>query len=84
MTNPKSFEDVDFWVQQLLSETPSELPKILLGNKSDLSPQVSEKEALKKANQYGMKFFICSAKENKNIKQSFRLLAQLTVQFVSG
>jgi GTPase SAR1 family protein len=75
MTNPKSFEDVDFWVQQLLSETSYELPKILLGNKSDLSQQVSEKEALKKADQYGMKLFICSAKENRNIEQSFRLLA---------
>ena len=46
ITNPKSLEDCRFWFKQLSVHCGDDIPKVLIGNKSDMLKEMSDKEQL--------------------------------------
>eukprot|EP01121_Diplochlamys_sp_Union-15-3_P006216 TRINITY_DN16713_c0_g1_i2.p1 TRINITY_DN16713_c0_g1~~TRINITY_DN16713_c0_g1_i2.p1 ORF type:complete len:203 (-),score=25.63 TRINITY_DN16713_c0_g1_i2:31-639(-) len=80
ITNPESFDNVPRWLQELERYAPSEIPKIIIGNKVDLEAD------RKVTSQQGKKFATedcevphieTSAKENTNVTAAFEMLAKI-------
>lgn len=72
MTNRKSFEKLDEWVESF-EDARGKQPLLLVGNKSDLTQliKVTEKEAKKYAKKNKMEIIITSAKEGTNVEEAF-------------
>jgi Ras-related protein Rab-33B len=72
VTNPASFENLTHWINEYQSNCSTSLddqtiPKLLVGNKCDLSPseiKVSTNQAQQFADMYGMPLFETSAKDD--------------------
>ena len=73
ITNAKSFEDVQSWVNDCKKNTKNSLLFVLIGNKIDLKEQrvISYEEGEKYANEKGMLFFEVSALSGQNIEVCF-------------
>ncbi|KAF4748882.1 hypothetical protein FOZ62_004303 [Perkinsus olseni] len=78
MTDPKSFENVDYWVRNLDEHADKTVQKLLVGNKADMAAKrkVSTEEGQALADKYGMAFFETSAKSGLNVEQAFRAIAE--------
>jgi GTPase SAR1 family protein len=77
--NPRSFDNVPGWHQELLVAThtePGVLPCVLVANKIDCERLVERDAALRWCEQHLVTLFECSAKESINVEQTFRTLAQ--------
>lgn len=77
LTNEKSFENLNMWMQ-LINNTIEEgkVEKILVGNKCDMPEgKVSTDMAQKYAREHGMKYLTVSAKDGMNIDYLFEILA---------
>jgi len=91
LTNPISFEQLDFWYDQLLEHTEgSKIPKILVGSKSDLldsSPidKIIQEEVIKnfvkekELNEY----FKTSALKNCNVLEVFKELNNMMLRQIN-
>ena len=67
ITDKESFDNLEYWIDSVKEELGDEkYIKAIVGNKSDLflKEKVKEEEAKKYAYSKGMKFKLCSAKEN--------------------
>ena len=73
INNRKSFEKVEFWMEEIRKYGKEDACVILVGLKSDLSDErvVSFDEGKDKAETLGIKFFEMSAKKNLNIDETF-------------
>jgi small GTP-binding protein len=74
ITNRKSFEDIDEWMNELSSQNLNPHVKILIGNKTDLKDtnrEVLYEEGKEIAEKYNIDFFEVSAKNNINIENMF-------------
>ena len=83
ITDKKSFEIVDKWIESIYNlKDYKKFPVILIGNKSDLKDEreVSYKEGENFAKKYNIKFFECSAKEGINVKEAFQCLIDNIIQ----
>ncbi|KAH3903288.1 Rab6 family protein SCDLUD_000913 [Saccharomycodes ludwigii] len=83
ITNKKSFEYIDKWVEDVKNER-DEVILCIVGNKSDLNEQrqVSSEEGSKKATVLGAKIFIeTSSKDGYNIKNLFKSVAKSLPEF---
>ena len=71
VSNRKSFENVDIWVESIKKSVKSTTSKkvFLIGNKIDLERVVKKEEAIKKADDYGFKYFEASCKINMNLTE---------------
>ena len=71
LTDRKSFESLGTWIERVSQNSDQNTFKILVGNKRDLHLQrvVSYDEASSIANQAGMLYFECSAKEYSSIQE---------------
>ena len=78
VTNKSSFEKVQEWVQSIGEYTDSEknIQKVLVGNKIDLSREVSTEEGQKLAEMYEIPFFESSAKENIGINDFMKKIIE--------
>ena len=71
ITNRKSFENIDNWINEL----DKNMEIILLGNKEDLKERkILYNEAQLKAMKYKIDFYEVSAKTGKNINKAFSIL----------
>lgn len=72
-TKKESFDNVNRWIAQINMQINDNIPKVLLGNKCDLTieRQVSYEQGEELARKYGIKFFETSAKMNTNITEAF-------------
>jgi len=77
VTNAESFHNIPKWLDESSSYLNKSVPKLLIGNKVDLSSQrqVATADAQEFANQHGMQFLETSAKTAKNIRASFEVMA---------
>lgn len=77
LTNPKSFSDLKYWVQQINDYFDNGVIKFLLGNKCDLKEQIIiKKEDIDKfINDFNFVYYETSAKTNTNLEECFVDLA---------
>jgi len=74
-----SFENISNWVGQIEQHADINVTKVLIGNKCDADPskiQVTEAEGQALADQYGIKFFLTSAKNNIRVTEAFESVAR--------
>lgn len=86
ITNKKSFNNLEKWINDVKLERGDEVIVVLVGNKSDLSNkrQVTLEEAEALSQKIGGKFaFETSTKANHNVKLLFKKIAQCLPDFAS-
>ena len=73
ITNRESFENLTFWIEEIMKKCLKNACKILVGNKCDMENErkVSVQQGKDFADQYGMKFFETSAKNSTNVNEAF-------------
>jgi small GTP-binding protein len=73
ISNSETFEKLDYWIEQIKTNSQESSKMILFGNKSDIedSRQVSKEEGKEYAIKYNLNFFEVSAKEGTNVKEGF-------------
>ena len=71
VSDKRSFENVDVWFEDAKKniKNNSRTNIFLIGNKIDLKRVVTKEEAIKKANECGMKYFEVSCKINMNVTE---------------
>jgi small GTP-binding protein len=81
VTNPETFDNLKYWIQSINNNlgVQSNVKKIIIGNKIDLPREVLKDEAESLANEYGIKYFETSAKDNINIKESIRYCVEISI-----
>jgi len=74
-----SFENISNWIGQIEQHADINVTKVLIGNKCDADPskiQVTEAEGQALADQYGIKFFLTSAKNDLRVTEAFESVAR--------
>jgi len=74
-----SFENISNWIGQIEQHADINVTKVLIGNKCDADPgkiQVTEAEGQALADQYGIKFFLTSAKADLRVTEAFESVAR--------
>ena len=73
ITNRESFENLTFWIEEIMKKCLENACKILVGNKCDMENerQVLYEEGKDFGEQYNMKFFETSAKNINSINNAF-------------
>uniref|UniRef100_A0A3Q3DES6 small monomeric GTPase n=1 Tax=Hippocampus comes TaxID=109280 RepID=A0A3Q3DES6_HIPCM len=71
ISNEKSFENIKNWIRNIEEHASSDVEKMVLGNKCDMSDrrQVSKDRGEKLAIDYGVKFLETSAKSSLNVEE---------------
>ena len=78
ITDRGTFNSVRSWMAQINEHADGLVNKILVGNKCDNGSgrKVSTDEGHALANEYGVRFIETSAKQNINVTEAFRAIAQ--------
>ncbi len=71
-----SFDKVQEWVNSIYEYSEKNIQKVLVGNKIDLSREVSTEEGQKLAEMYEIPFFESSAKENIGINDFMKKIIE--------
>ncbi|MFX1511725.1 MAG: GTP-binding protein [Promethearchaeota archaeon] len=79
LANRGSFYDLSTWIRELQREVPG-IPFIIVGNKKDLSREVSLEEAKMIAEKFGAPYFESSASKNENVKEIFHTATLLAMR----
>ena len=76
ITNAKSFESVQCWYKEIMRYARSEVPILLIGNKTDVrhAREVSTIEGKALAEKLGMGFLETSAKTSIGVDEAFRFI----------
>ena len=73
----KSFDSVHKWMNNIQNHSDKNIIKYLIGNKMDTEKrEVSNEDAMKVAQQYGMSYYETSARLNKNITEAITSLVK--------
>ena len=77
ITDKDSFENINFWMENVKKNAPENVKLILVGNKCDLANErkVTIEDGENKARNYNIKFFESSAKDGTNVNELFFYLA---------
>ena len=80
LTRRATFERASLWLDAVEASSP-ELPRVLVGNKSDGETQVTAEEAVALAQKHGCKYFETSAIRNEQVPEAFSsLIARVVAQ----
>jgi GTPase SAR1 family protein len=75
-----AFVRIPLWLETVEATNP-DLPRVLVGNKSDGETEVSAEEAVAFAQQHGCKYFETSAIRNDQVPEAFSsLIARIVAQ----
>ena len=82
ITDLETFQALDTWQIEVEKNSPKDVYKILVGNKSDMENdrRVTVNQGKEYAEQNGMKFFETSAKDSKNVSDIFLHLTQVILK----
>ena len=87
ITDAETFKNVETWrtefLEQLSPSNPNEFPIILIGNKSDMQNEMQvNNEAIENycKEHNNMPFFMCSAKDNINLGDSFNKVVDMALE----
>jgi len=77
-TDRKSFEAIEDWKQKIEDEVGNDIPLVLVQNKIDLldDAEISKDEADELAKRLKLRFYRTSVKEDFNVSQVFKFLAE--------
>ena len=84
LTNKNTFEQVNYWIQQIEANKSKDYPVslVLFGNKCDDKEHIAvsqdDIEAMKK--QYNLQYFATSAKDGTNVQNAFEHLIKTTLK----
>ena len=84
LTNRKSFDNLNEWVKEALTNVEQQIPFVLIGNKLDLtdSRAISSEEIQKKAKELKISLVIeTSAVTGEGIDQAFNYLAHTIIDY---
>jgi len=72
-TSEESFNNVRNWVRQIEVHANSNVEKILIGNKADLTDRkvITTEAGMSLAKEFGMQFFETSARTGLNVNEAF-------------
>ncbi|MFW9873313.1 MAG: Rab family GTPase [Candidatus Thorarchaeota archaeon] len=86
LTRQHTFSSMKTWLSELRSIMKNEIPKVIIGNKTDLIPDIGQIIDKSVVEQYAKKqdcsYIETSAKTGENVKQAFLELTQLMVNNV--
>lgn len=71
LNNVESFKNLNKWIQLFKDNSKSNIPKYLVGTKSDLSTEIDQNEIEDFSKTTNMKYYQTSSKENQNINELF-------------
>ncbi|KAE9543121.1 hypothetical protein AGLY_003032 [Aphis glycines] len=79
ITNLNSLHNLEFWMKNIDDFAPSNVVRILIGNKCDLESnrKVSTEEGQLVAQHFGIPFFEVSSKNNLNVDDSFMKMVSM-------
>ena len=84
LTKPKTFEQVNYWIDQIEENKSKDYPVslVLFGNKCDMEDEIKvNPEDIEKVQQkYKLKYFKTSAKDGTNVQNIFEYLAKLVLK----
>jgi Ras-related protein Rab-8A len=78
-TSEESFNNVRNWVRQIEVHASSNVEKILIGNKADLTDKkvIETEQGMALAKEFGMAFFETSARTGHNVNETFFHISKL-------
>jgi small GTP-binding protein len=78
VTNQNSFNNIKNWISQIKENTSEKVKICLVGNKCDMDEnrKIAYEDGQKLADEYGLKFFETSAKNNLNVEETFKFLIE--------
>ena len=78
-TSEDSFNNVRNWVRQIEVHASSNVEKILIGNKADLTDKkvIDTEQGMALAKEFGMAFFETSARTGHNVNETFFHISKL-------
>lgn len=74
VTNRRSFEKIKEWVDSIADNATANIKMVLVGNKIDLTRDVTKEEGKKLADYHKIPFFETSAKTDEGVNQCIRKL----------
>ena len=83
LSNRESFETINQWIELAKTYNNHSMINFLIGNKSDRTRVISEKEAIQLAETKNLIYFETSAKTNQNVENSFHYMTFKLHEFYS-
>ena len=82
ITNRQSFDDINFWLNEIKEKANKNTVLLLVGNKCDLEDErkVSFQEGKDFADNNGIKFIETSAKTNQNVDEAFEIVVDEVIK----
>merc|ERR1719170_253 len=81
-TNEISFYNIKKWIQDVRTYAESNVNLVLIGNKCDLENEkaIPKEKGQEIADEYDVKFFETSAKDNINVQEAFQCLVNMVCE----
>eukprot|EP00831_Metopus_contortus_P038327 TRINITY_DN30148_c0_g1_i1.p1 TRINITY_DN30148_c0_g1~~TRINITY_DN30148_c0_g1_i1.p1 ORF type:complete len:207 (-),score=29.22 TRINITY_DN30148_c0_g1_i1:135-755(-) len=80
-TDPKSFEEIENWMQQLDNHAKPFTQKVLVGAKYDKdNVKITPEQGKELGEEYGIRFFQTSSKTGENVDETFNFLARAVLE----
>jgi len=80
VTDPKSFLNVQGWMEEVRSQGVAETFVLLAGNKRDLKAVVSREEAVARAQDLGVGYLETSAKTSFQVEELFKTMGRVLIK----
>lgn len=83
-TRPNNLLSIDTWYNDIKNSIPSNIPVVIVGNKSDLKDEVvsSEQDIKDIAQRHGFHYILTSAKSGENVNEAFLYIAYRFIEKV--